>query len=61
MASDVKSGADHAREATPEDVLAPDIAVKRGAERVALAQMLTDEAPKGYDFLILGISPAQCA
>ncbi len=59
VASDVKRGADHARETMPEDAPTPDIAVRTGAENVALTKMLSDEAPKGYDFLVMGISPAQ--
>ena len=58
-ALDLLRGADHAREGRPgEEARAPDIAVKAREERLAFPELLSEEAPKGYDFLILGLSPA---
>ena len=37
----------------------PDVAVKARAERATVDDVLADEAPKGYDFLIIGLDPAQ--
>jgi Kef-type K+ transport system membrane component KefB/nucleotide-binding universal stress UspA family protein len=60
MASVVKQGVDVAREARPEEaVQTPPVPVKTRAEQVAITQSLKEEAPKGYDFLIIGLDPAE--
>ena len=59
MAADVKLGADHARAARPEEAAeTPDVAVKARQERGTFEDALSDEAPKGYDFLVIGLDPA---
>ena len=60
MAADVKQGADHARTARPEEAAeTPDVVVKVGPGRAVFEDALSKEAPKGYDFLIIGFDPAQ--
>ncbi len=60
MATDVKQGADHARGARPEEAAnTPDVAVKARPKRATFEEVLSKEAPKGYDFLVLGLDPAQ--
>jgi len=60
MAADVKQGADHARAARPEEAAeTPDVVVKVGPGRAVFEDALSKEAPKGYDFLIIGFDPAQ--
>jgi Kef-type K+ transport system membrane component KefB/nucleotide-binding universal stress UspA family protein len=60
MAADVKEGVDRAREARPDEAAeTPDVAVKARPERATLADVLSDEAPKGYDCLFIGLDPAQ--
>ena len=60
MASDVRRGANHAREARPDEAAeTPDVAVKARAERATFDHVLSDEAPNGYDFLMIGLDPAQ--
>ena len=59
-ALDLAQAANVARGARPEDAIrASDIAVRTGTAQVALAQTLSDEAPKGYDFLVMGLDPVQ--
>lgn len=60
MASEVKRAADQAREARPgEAAETPDVAIKARTERAPFEDILSDEAPKGYDFLLIGLDPAQ--
>ena len=62
MASDLKRGADRARQARPEEAAdAPDVAVKARAEPAPLEEALSTEAAKGYDFLVIGLDPARMA
>ena len=59
MASDVRRGANHAREARPDEAAeTPDVAVKARAD-ATFDHVLSDEAPNGYDFLMIGLDPAQ--
>jgi Kef-type K+ transport system membrane component KefB/nucleotide-binding universal stress UspA family protein len=59
MASAIKQGADVAREARPEEAAhTPDVPVKTRAESVEITQSVSEEAPKGYDFLVVGLDPA---
>jgi nucleotide-binding universal stress UspA family protein len=60
MALDVRQGIDRAREAWPDEAAEMrDAAVKARAERATVEDVLADEAPKGYDFLMIGLDPAQ--
>jgi nucleotide-binding universal stress UspA family protein len=60
MASDLRSGANHAREARPDEAAeTPDVAVKARAGPASFDDVLTDEAPKSYDFLMIGLDPSQ--
>ncbi len=60
MVSDVRMGANHAREARPDGAAeTPDVAVKARAQSATFDDVLSDEAPKGYDFLMIGLDPAQ--
>jgi Kef-type K+ transport system membrane component KefB/nucleotide-binding universal stress UspA family protein len=58
---DVKRGADSARKARAHEEVGEDrdISVKVRAEPGAVARMLSDEAQKGYDFLVIGLDPAE--
>jgi hypothetical protein len=59
-AADVKRGAERAREARPEEAAgAPAVAVRAGGEPKTLPEALQDEAPKGYDFLLIGLDNAE--
>lgn len=60
-ASDVKRGADGARKARVHEDVGDDrdVAVKVRAEPGAVGRMLSDEARKGYDFLVVGLDPAR--
>lgn len=60
-ASDVKRGADDARKARAHEDVGDDrdVAVKVRAEPGAVGRMLSDEARKGYDFLVAGLDPAR--
>jgi Kef-type K+ transport system membrane component KefB/nucleotide-binding universal stress UspA family protein len=59
MASDLKQGVDHARQARPEEADdTPNVAVKARQEAAPLDGALSAEAPKGYDFLVIGLDPA---
>ena len=58
-ASDLKGAADRAREASSSEAPAtPGVAVKARAHAEA-EQALSEEAHKGYDFLVIGLDPAQ--
>ena len=60
MASDVSTGAGHARQARPDEAAeTPDVAVKARAGRATFDDVLTTEAPKSYDFLMIGLDPSQ--
>ncbi len=59
MAAELKKGADAARAAGPEPSDVPGVAVKAKTERGSLAEALSEEAPKGYDCLVLGFDPAR--
>jgi nucleotide-binding universal stress UspA family protein len=60
MASDVRQGINRAREARPDEAAEMrNVAVKARAERATVEDVLADEAPKGYDFLMIGLDPAQ--
>jgi Kef-type K+ transport system membrane component KefB len=60
MALDVRRGIDRAREARPDEAAEMrDAAVKARPERATVEDVLADEAPKGYDFLMIGLDPAQ--
>jgi len=59
MASAIKQGADVARAARPEEAAhIPYVPVKTRAESVEITQSVSEEAPKGYDFLVVGLDPA---
>ena len=50
---------DHAREARPDEAVeTPNVAVKARAERATFDDVLSDEAQKGYDFLMIGLDPS---
>lgn len=60
IASDLRSAADQARESRASDAPeTPSVAVKARASELAAEQALSEEAPKGYDFLVIGLDPAQ--
>jgi Kef-type K+ transport system membrane component KefB/nucleotide-binding universal stress UspA family protein len=60
MASDVRAGADHARSSRPDEAAEiPDVTVKERSERAAAEDALAAEAPNGYDFLVMGLDPAE--
>jgi len=60
MAADLKRGADHARRARPEEAAETlNVAVKARLAPAGLEAALSAEAPKGYDFLVIGLDPAQ--
>jgi uracil-DNA glycosylase family protein len=60
MADDLKAGADHARATRPEEAAETrDVAVKARPEGAAFEDALSEEAPKGYDLLVIGLDPAQ--
>jgi K+:H+ antiporter len=60
MTDNVKQGADEARQAQPDAARdAPAVAVKTRAERGGAEQAVSQEAPKGYDLLIIGLDPAR--
>ena len=62
MVSDVKRGADHARDSRPDEAAdAPEVAIKARADGRGMESALADEAPKGYDFLVIGLDPAATA
>ncbi|HEY1944703.1 MAG TPA: cation:proton antiporter [Roseiarcus sp.] len=59
VAAAVQRGAESARQTRPaEEPADRNVAVKVRSEATPMAQMLSDEAPKGYDFLIIGLDPA---
>jgi len=60
MADDLKLGADRARRARPEEAAETlDVAVKARLKPAPMEEALSAEAPKGYDFLVIGLDPAQ--
>ncbi len=60
MASDLRRGIDRARQARPEEAAeTPDVAVKARHEATPVEGALSAEAPKGYDFLVIGLDPAR--
>ena len=60
MASDLRRGIDHARQARPEEAAeTPNVAVKTRHKATPLEGALSAEAPKGYDFLVIGLDPAR--
>ena len=60
IASDLRSAADRARESRISDAPeTPSVAVKARASGLGAEQALSEEAPKGYDFLLIGLDPAQ--
>jgi Kef-type K+ transport system membrane component KefB/nucleotide-binding universal stress UspA family protein len=60
LTDNVKQSADQARQAQPDTVKdTPSVAVKTRAERAGPEQAVSDEAPKGYDLLIIGLDPAR--
>jgi Kef-type K+ transport system membrane component KefB/nucleotide-binding universal stress UspA family protein len=60
IASDLRSAADRARESRASEAPdTPSVAVKARASRLAADRALSEEAPKGYDFLVIGLDPAQ--
>jgi Kef-type K+ transport system membrane component KefB/nucleotide-binding universal stress UspA family protein len=60
MAADVMQGAEDARRARPEEAAeTQDVAVKARPEPAVFEDALSWEAPKGYDFLVIGVDPAQ--
>jgi Kef-type K+ transport system membrane component KefB/nucleotide-binding universal stress UspA family protein len=59
IAADLKGAADFARKAhASEAPERPSVAVKARAG-LGAEQALSEEAPKGYDFLVIGLDPAQ--
>ena len=60
MALELKRGADHARATRPEEAAdTRDVAVKARPEPATFEEALSKETPKGYDFLLIGLDPAQ--
>jgi nucleotide-binding universal stress UspA family protein len=60
IASDLRIAADQARESRASEAPGtPSVAVKSRASGLAVEQALSKEAPKGYDFLVIGVDPAQ--
>ncbi len=60
IASDLRIAADQARELRASEAPdTPSVAVKSRASGLAADQALSEEAPKGYDFLVIGLDPAQ--
>ncbi len=58
VAAAVQCGADRARRTRPaEEPVDRNVAIKVRSEAVPVTQMLSDEVPKGYDFLIIGLDP----
>jgi Kef-type K+ transport system membrane component KefB/nucleotide-binding universal stress UspA family protein len=59
MVSDMQRGADQARGSRPDEAAdAPEVAIKARAEGRGMESALAGEAPKGYDFLVIGLDPA---
>jgi hypothetical protein len=59
MASAVQRG-DHARETRRQDGLqTPQATIKMRSDSASISQSLSEEAPSGYDFLIIGLDPAE--
>jgi Kef-type K+ transport system membrane component KefB/nucleotide-binding universal stress UspA family protein len=59
MADNVRQGAEEARLQPNGDDDAPAVAVKARAETAVAEKAVSLEAPKGYDFLIIGLDPAR--
>ncbi|HLH48397.1 MAG TPA: cation:proton antiporter [Roseiarcus sp.] len=59
MAANVKQSAKAARHQPNGETDAPAVAVKTRAEAALPARAVSNEAPKGYDLLIIGLDPAR--
>lgn len=60
IADDLRLGVDHARRARPEEAAETlDVAVKARLKPAPLEEALSAEAPKGYDFLVIGLDPVR--